>query len=120
MMGLPVIKFPPYAKLAFVLLNVIIISALVYLGQHVLIPLLIALLFAILLRPVSNFFRVKLRFPFAISVLTAVILFVILVAAIIVLVSWQVADMTDDWNKIKFNLSQHFQHAQQWIKNHYH
>jgi predicted PurR-regulated permease PerM len=119
-MGSPVAKFPSYAKLAFILLISCVILAIVYLGQHVLIPLSLALLFAILLRPVAIFFNKKLKFPYAVAVLVSVIFFVIFITAIIVLVSWQVADMTDDWNKIKENLSMHFHNAQLWIKNRLH
>ena len=119
-MGSPEIKFPSYAKLAFVLLSLIIIFTIIYLGQSVLIPLLLALLFAILLRPVSAFFNRKLKFPHVIAVLISVVLFVVFIGGIIVLVSWQVADMTDDLNKIKDNLSAHLHHAQFWIKNRFH
>lgn len=119
-MGSPAIKFPSYAKLAFVLLSLIIIFTIVYLGQHVLIPLLLALLFAILLRPVAAFLNRKLKFPHVIAVLVSVVLLVILVAGIVLLVSWQIADMTDDWNKIKTNLSTHLHNAQQWIKTKFH
>ncbi len=116
-MGSPtVIKFPSYAKLAFVLISLIIIFTIVYLGQNVLVPLVLSLLFAILLRPVAAFLNRKLRFPHVIAVLVSVILLVILVAGIVLLVSWQIADMTEDWNKIKTNLSNHFHHAQQWVK----
>lgn len=116
-MGSPtVIKFPSYAKLAFVLISLIIIFTIIYLGQNVLVPLVLSLLFAILLRPVAAFLNRKLRFPHVIAVLVSVILLVILVAGIVLLVSWQIADMTEDWNKIKTNLSNHFHHAQQWVK----
>ena len=119
-MGTLITKFPPYAKLALVLLSLILIFTIVYLGQDVLIPLLLALLFAILLRPVALFFNRKLMFTHVISVFVSVIVLFVFIIGIILLVSWQVADMTDDWNKIKFNLSVHLQHAQLWIKNRFH
>ena len=116
----PTLKFPRYAKLAFILLSLSIIMALLYLGQSILFPLLLALLFAILLRPLVVFFNKKFRFPHVIAVLVSVTLFVVFIAAIILFISWQISDITDDWNKIKHNLSIHFENIQHWIKQRYH
>jgi predicted PurR-regulated permease PerM len=112
--------FPRYAKLAFILLSLSIIILLLYFGQHILIPILLSLLFAILLRPVVIFLNIKWKFPSVVAVFITVIFFVASVAMILMLVSWQVSDITDDWAKIKINLSIHFQHFQQWVKQHFH
>ncbi|HWY13108.1 MAG TPA: AI-2E family transporter [Bacteroidia bacterium] len=109
-----------YAKLTFVLLSLSIITVVLYYGQNILIPILLSLFFAILLRPVAVFLNVRLRFPNVIAVFVSVTMFVVFVLAIIVFVWWQVADMTDDWNKIKYNLSDHFDHFQRWIKQRFH
>ena len=114
------LKFPRYAKIAFILLSLSIITAILYLGQTILFPLLLALLFAILLRPLVVFFNKKFRFPHVIAVLVSVTLFVVFIAAIILFISWQISDITDDWNKIKHNLSIHFENIQWWIKQRYH
>lgn len=114
------IRLPLYAKVSLILISLSIILVALYFGQHILIPLLLSLLFAILLRPVVVFLNKKLRFPHVIAVLTAVVLFVIFVSAIVFFISWQIADITDDWNKIKHNLSIHYEHLQQWIKKRYH
>lgn len=116
----PVFKFPAYAKLAFILLSLSIIMIILYLGQNILIPLLLALLFAILLRPLVLFINKKLKLPHVIAVLLSVILFVIFIATIILFISWQVADITNDWNKIQYNLSVHYEHIQRWITLHFH
>ncbi|MBP7809218.1 MAG: AI-2E family transporter [Bacteroidia bacterium] len=114
------LKFPRYAKLAFVLLSLCMIVTILYYGQHILIPLILSLLFAILLRPVVILLNVKLRFPNVIAVFVTVVFFVLSIATILLFVSWQVADITDDWNKIKINLSIHFENVQQWIKQRFH
>lgn len=116
----PSIKLPLYAKVSLILMSLCIILTSLYLGNHILIPLLLSLLFAILLRPLVVFFNKKLKFPHVIAVLTAVILFVIFVAGIIFFISWQVSDITHDWNKIKHNISVHYEHLQHWIKQRYH
>ena len=55
-----------------------------------------------------------------IAVLVSVTLFVILIAAIIFFISWQVSDIANDWNKIKSNLSIHCENIQHWIKQSLH
>lgn len=115
----PFLKLPPIARLAFTLLSLCIILFLLYIGQHILVPILLSLLFAILLRPVVAFLNKKLKFPHVIAVLVLVSLFVVFIAGIVFFISWQVSDITDDWNKIKHNLSVHYEHLQHWIKQRY-
>lgn len=114
------IKFPSYAKLTLTLISLALITMALYVGHHILIPLLLSLLFAILLRPVVVFFSTKLLLPHVISVLISVTLFVIVIAAVIVFISWQVSEITNDWRKIKHNITVHSGHIQEWIKQHYH
>ena len=112
--------FPRYAQLALVLLSLSIIIVILYFGQHILIPILLSLLFAILLRPVVIFLNTKFRLPQVIAVFITVAFFVVSIATIVMFVSWQVSDITDDWGKIKVNLSAHFQHFQHWIRQRFH
>jgi len=112
--------FPKYAKMAFILVSLSIITLILYIGQNILIPIMLSLFFAILLSPMVAFFNKKLKFPHAIAVVVPVILFVVFVAAIVLFISWQVSDLTDDWNKIKHNLTVHYHHVQQWIKQRFH
>ena len=114
------ILFPRYAKLAFILLSLCLITIILYFGQDILFPISISLLFAILLRPIVAFLNKKFKFPHVIAVLVAVILLVLVIATIIFFISWQVSDITDDWNKIKHNLSVQFKHLQRWINQRYH
>ena len=113
-------RFPIYAKLTFILISLCIITVALYFGKNILIPLLLSFLFAILLRPLVIFLNAKLKFPHVIAVLLSVMLFVIFVSAIILFISWQVSDITNDWNKIRNNLSIHYEHIQHWVKQHYH
>jgi predicted PurR-regulated permease PerM len=109
------IKLPFYAKFSLILLSLALLIAFLYVGQHILIPVLLSILFAILLRPVVFFFNRKLRFPHVIAVLTAVLLFILLFVSIGFFVVWQVSDLADDWKSIKENLTIHYHHIQQWI-----
>ena len=112
------IKFPFYAKLAFILLSLSLIVAFIYLGQQVLVPIMLALLFAILLRPVVNFLNAKLKFPHVIAAIVSVFLFLLFIAGIVFFVSWQVGDMASDWDKIKENINTHYHTIQKWVSQH--
>src|SRR6478752_2860931 len=102
------IKFPFYAKLAFTLLSLISIIAIFYYGQDILIPLLLALLFAILLRPVVTFLNGKIKIPHVLAAIIAVLIFCLFFIGIFYFISVQVGDMANDWGKIKQNLNTHF------------
>lgn len=110
------IEFPFYAKFVFALITLVVITFIIYIGQSVILPLLMALLFAILLRPVTNFFEKKLRMPHVLATLFTVILFVLLFAILFYFISVQILDMTNDWNKMKANLMQHYANLQGYVK----
>lgn len=112
-------KFPFYAKLAFTLLSLISILALLYFGRGIILPVLMAFLFAILLRPVAEFFRAKLRFPHVIASIMAVLLFVVLVIGVFTFITWQISDIANDWGKIKTNFSIHLANFQDMIRHNF-
>jgi len=109
-------EIPFYAKLAFVLTSIALILAFVYLAHGVLVPILMALLFAILLRPVVKFFNQRLKFPHVLASIVTVVLFVLVIAGIVFFVSWKIKSMASDLEQIKINLNIHYHHIQQWVK----
>ena len=110
-------KLPFYAKFAFVLIILIGITVICYTGQSILSPLMLALLFAILLRPVTAFLNEKLRLPNVLASLTAVTLFVLFFAVIFYFISTQLAVMSDEWDKIQANLFKHYNNLQNYIRS---
>lgn len=111
------LQFPFYAKFALALIILIALTFILYIGQSVILPLLMALLFAILLRPVSNFLEKKLHLPHVLAALITVILFVMIFAVLFYFISVQVLDMVEDWNKMKANLHQHYVNLQAYVKD---
>jgi len=114
------IKFPFYSKLAALLLCLTGILGLLYIGQDIISPILLSLLFAIILRPVVKFLITKLRFPYFIAVVFAILLFVLLFLGIFYFISLQVSDMANDWDKIKSNFYYHIEHFQRLIRDNFH
>lgn len=114
------IKQPFYARLAFILVSLIAIIYISYVGQGILVPILMAFLFAILLRPIVCFLNDKLRFPHVLAVITAVVFFVIAIVGIFAFISLQVTDMASDFGKIERNITIHIQHLQDFVRDNFH
>jgi predicted PurR-regulated permease PerM len=113
------IQFPFYAKLAFVLLSLISIFIILYLGQNIIVPILMSLLFAILLRPIAHFLKSKWRFPHVLAVTCTVVLFMLMVIGILFFISWQISAIANDWDAIQTNLSIHFDTIQKFISSNF-
>jgi len=113
------LKLPFYVKLSLTLVSLIAIVFTLYIAQEILIPLMMAMLFSILLRPCCAFLNQKLRFPHVIAVMTCVILFVIFIIGILTFISWEVTDFVSDWNKIKQNFSIHLANLQEFVRNNF-
>ncbi|PWA04781.1 AI-2E family transporter [Flavobacterium psychrotolerans] len=112
-------KLPFYVKLCFTLLSLIGLTFIVYIGKDILTPIMMAFLFAILLRPVALFFKTKLRFPHVIAVMVSVILFVILIVGIFMFISFQISDIASDFDKIERNINIHVVNIEQFIKENF-
>lgn len=115
-MKYPFLQLPRYAKFSLILLAICLLIVLFYFAQHILIPVLLSLIFAILLRPVVSFLNRRLRFPNVIAVLVSVTVFITLIGAVVFFISWQISDIASDWTKIQHNLTVHFENVQLWIK----
>ena len=109
------LQMPYYVKLVSALISICLILTLVYLGQGIFIPVALALMFAILLRPMVSIMERKLRFPLVLAVSLSVIFAVLIVAGIIWFISFQIGDIASDWEKIKSNLLVHYNHIQTWL-----
>ncbi|HEY6160921.1 MAG TPA: AI-2E family transporter [Bacteroidia bacterium] len=114
------VQLPFYARFCLVLLLLFIIGWTVYLGSGIIMPLLLSVFCAILLRPVVVFLTNRLRFPHVLAALTAVILFLILIGAVIFFISSQVSDFTNDLPRIRENLGKHYRELQDWVSEHLH
>lgn len=113
-------KFPFYIKLTAILVCLIAIFVSLYFGSEIISPVLLALLFAIMLRPVVSFLIKKLHFPHIIAVVFAIILFVFIFLGVFYFISLQITDMASDWGKIKNNFLYHIEHLQQLIRDNFH
>ena len=115
-----ILKFPLYAKLTAVLLGLIAVIFVLYIGQDILVPVMMSFLFAILLYPIVQFLKSKLYFPHVLAVMLAVLLFVLFFVGVFVFLSFQISDFAEDFDKIERNINIHLQNIQGFVRDNFH
>jgi len=115
-----ILKFPFYARFTFILLGLIGTTYILYVGQEILVPVMISFLFAILLGPIALFFKTKLHFPHVLAVMITILLFVLVIIGLFTFLSLQVSEIVNDFNKIQKNISIHVHNIQQFIRDNFH
>lgn len=113
-------NLPFSAKLSFILIAIIASSFIFYVGQDIIIPLLLSVFFAIILQPIVIFLKRRFFVPRIIGAIIAVIIFIVVIVGIFAYISFQVSDMVNDINKIQNNLNIHLNNAQGFIREHLH
>ncbi len=89
--------------------------AAVYFLHPVIIPFVLAFLFAILLRPVVAFLNYKLKFPHVIAVFGTVLLTAFVIACIIYIISKEITSFANDLPNMKRHLNMHYHNMQYWV-----
>ena len=103
-------------RLDSVFISITLILLIIYASQGILVPVALAIMFSILLRPMVVFLQIKLRFPHLLAVSFSVIFGLLVLAGLIYFISFQIADIASDWDKIQANLLVHYNRIQEWIK----
>ncbi len=114
------ISLPFVAKLALVLLSIIMLGYLAILGKTLLSPLFFSLLMAFLLLPFGNFLERKLKFKRSIAAITAVLLMVTLLYGILYFLGNQLSELWADWPLLVKQVSTAFHDIQLWISKTFH
>lgn len=114
------IKLPFYIRLSFMLISIISITFILYVGNSILIPVLMAFLFAVLLLPIVQFLNSKLRFSNILSSSIAVFIFVSFIIGILVFLSYQISGIADDFAAIRKNIDLFIVEIQKYIKANFH
>uniref|UniRef100_UPI00313EEE08 AI-2E family transporter n=1 Tax=Dyadobacter sp. OTU695 TaxID=3043860 RepID=UPI00313EEE08 len=109
---------PFYQKFSLTLLAIGIIMVAIYLGQDIIVPLALAGLLAVLLRPLEQWLM-RIGIPKLIAITLALTIAVLIVSAVTVLISMQVADFSDEWPKLKRNIDHVYRDARRWIRREY-
>ena len=109
------IKLPFYAKVPLILLGIVLAGLLVYLGQHIIMPLAFALLISILLLPICNFLE-KRKFPRWLAIIICVLILIAGFSLIIYFISSQLMSLAETSPALKIRLANHLHDVQDWLQ----
>ena len=91
------------------------ILLLIYFGSGILFPLILAGLFAVLLRPIVKFLNEKLHIPGVIAIVITLVFAIAIGSAILYFMSYQISEFMNDLPTIKKNIQQNIWRLQSWI-----
>lgn len=109
-------KLPFYVKFACVLLSILLLGYLCILGQTILLPLILGLLFALLLLPVAVFLERKLKFPRSLASIISPVLFLVVLGLVIYLLGMQLSKLSSEWPAFEAQLKTSFEQMQVWVQ----
>jgi predicted PurR-regulated permease PerM len=109
---------PFYHQLALSLLTLTIITLTIYLGQDIIVPLAMAVLLAVLLRPMERWLT-GLGIPKVLSISLTILLAMLVLAGIGIILSVQISDFADELPKLKRNINDAYREIRRWIRREY-
>jgi predicted PurR-regulated permease PerM len=107
--------YPFYLKLSSILISIVILGFIAIIGQQILIPMVLGLLIAILLMPLSRFMEKRLRLPRSVSSILASLLALAIIGGVIYVLSLQVAKLANDWPQFQKQFTDLIDDIQGWI-----
>lgn len=114
------IRFPFYARLAFILLIIVLITYLLIIGKGIFVPLLFSLLLAFLLYQPSKYLEKRFGLRKEWAALVALIGFVIIVGCLLYFITFQVLEFSGDLPLLQRKTTDWIDNAQGWIIKEYH
>lgn len=109
------LSLPFYVKLTCVLISILLLGYLAKIGDTILIPMILGLLFALLLIPLSNFMEKKLRFPRTLAGILSVILFFGVLGYGLFLLASQLTLLKEDFPAFKHQIMDGVDKLQTWV-----
>jgi len=114
------IKLPFYARVALVLFSIVLIFIILGAAANIFIPLMFALLIAILLLPLNNFLERKLRMGKMLAPLVSVSFFISLLSGFFYFLALQIVHFSDDIPALKSRFLVMFANFQLWLSSKMH
>ncbi|MGI4729227.1 MAG: AI-2E family transporter [Janthinobacterium lividum] len=111
---------PVYARWSLILFTIISLGFLIIVGKQILCPLVFAMLFSLLLLPIGKFLEERFHFNRSAASMTAVLLMLAAITLVLYLVGSQLADLLENWPKIKIELNNSFHGILNWVRANYH
>ncbi|MBS0030178.1 AI-2E family transporter [Chitinophaga sp. 22321] len=112
-------KLPFNARLTFTLFSIILVIYIAHIGSNIIVPLMFALLIAIMLLPVVHKLE-KWRLPRGMAAVVAILLFIILIAGIMTLLGKQMEAFISDFPQLQQKLITVVSSTQDWVNAKFH
>jgi len=113
-------NLPLYAKVALILLAVVLGFFILYYASGVIIPLVFSLLLAALLYPLCRFMETRLRLPRFLAALICVLLFVSVISGFVYFITFQIVNFSEDLPHLQERVQKLLSEFQSWISVKYH
>jgi predicted PurR-regulated permease PerM len=111
-------NLPFYAKGSLIIIGLFVLTSMLYIGQSIIVPVVFAVIIAIVLHPVVNFF-VRHKLPRVVAIVITLLLTFLVVAAIGTLIVNQASQFSDSWPILvdKFTLT--LNQTMAWISGYF-
>lgn len=109
---------PFYHRFSLTMLGLSLLTAFIYVGQDIIVPLALAGLLAVLIRPLEVWLT-RMGVGKVLSISLALLLAIVVISGITLFLSMQIADFTDDWPKLRHNLNEFYVRTRQWVRREY-
>lgn len=113
------VRFPFYARLALVLLSIVLILFMMRQGSVVIVPLFFAVLISFLLLPLCNWLERK-HVPRPLAAILSLLLFIAVFSGIIYFLVQQIVDFGSNLPQLSGRINDWVAHVQKWIERNYH
>ncbi|RYD59357.1 MAG: AI-2E family transporter [Sphingobacteriales bacterium] len=113
------IKFPFYARLAFILISIVLIVYLLYVAQSVLIPLFFAVMISFLLYPLARRLEQRAHMSRSTAAFVSISAFVACLSFLIYIITIQIIRFSHDIPLLQKNMNNWMQGVQNWIAKEY-
>ena len=112
------LKFPFYARFAFIAIGAFAFVYTLYVGQHIILPVIYATIIAILLNPLVNFL-VRKKCNKTLAIIVAVVVAIFIIFCLFYFISIQISLFGDTYPKLKGKFNATSEHAIHWVSQHF-
>lgn len=116
---MPEVRLPFYARLALMLLTVVLVLHLLRIGESVFVPLLFSLLLAFFLYPLVQWLEQKTGMSKGLACFVSVFGFMLLLGLFVYFLTFQIIAFTQDIPLLQQKVSEWLLHLQRWIAREY-
>jgi len=109
------VNLPFYARLALILLAIVLTYLILSMTSNIFIPLVFGLLISILLYPLNRFFENRLHLGRLVSATLSVVLFILAMLSFVYFLALQIIGFSDDFPLLRKRFLQMFDSLQHWL-----